>query len=224
MSKSVFDFDIEGLRNKKDSDDLADEAERKGNLVKQKTFSKLSRFQNMQFKKIKSLEEFFFIPQKNEECRLITQGSFNMFTILMFFQRKYDIIDELYITTFNIKEIVIDSLFQLLKEKKVKKLRIMVSESIKFRMPKRVEQLIEMTRLFKEDFDVKLKLNWNHSKIMLAKLEDDYYVLEGSGNLSDNAQIEQYVVSNSEEIFNFHKRWMDESFSKNILKREEIHG
>ncbi len=48
----------------------------------------------------------------------------------------------------------------------------------------------------------------SHCKIMCAKRGDNYFTIEGSGNLSGNARIEQYVMANSREIFEFHSEWI----------------
>lgn len=37
---------------------------------------------------------------------------------------------------------------------------------------------------------------------------NDYFVFEGSGNMSDNARIEQYIYENSKEMYEFHRKWM----------------
>jgi hypothetical protein len=34
--------------------------------------------------------------------------------------------------------------------------------------------------------------------------------MRGSGNMSTNARIEQYIYENNKEVFDFHKGWMDE--------------
>jgi len=33
---------------------------------------------------------------------------------------------------------------------------------------------------------------------------------EESGNMSDNARIEQYVYENNKQVFEFHKQWIGE--------------
>jgi len=226
LDKINFDEIIREIKvvDKRDSDILVAEAEKRGDIQKVKDIRRIDKFYNQHMRKINNVVQMNFVPDVGEECRLITQGSFNMFTILIYFIQKYKKIDELYITTFNMKESVISTIFDLLERDTIEKLRIMISESIVNRMPKRAAQLKELTIKNSEKYDVRLKMNWNHSKIMLAKFGDIYYVMEGSGNLSDNAQIEQYIVTNSEGIYNFHKSWMDDCFSQNILKRDATYG
>ncbi len=50
-----------------------------------------------------------------------------------------------------------------------------------------------------------IKYYWNHSKVCLVKTEDFHLVMEGSGNWSENAQLEQYILTNSEPVFNFRR-------------------
>jgi len=46
-----------------------------------------------------------------------------------------------------------------------------------------------------------LKFKNNHAKILLFKKQDNYYVIEGSGNPSINARNEFYIIHNNEELY-----------------------
>lgn len=51
----------------------------------------------------------------------------------------------------------------------------------------------------------------NHAKVLACRTEDgNHYVFEGSGNMSDNARIEQYRYENNRQTYEFHKSWMKE--------------
>lgn len=206
--------------DKRDSDDLVKEAEKSGRLNKIRSKKALIKYKKIHVKKLKNLKELTELPKKGEQIRCITQGSFNAYTFITFIIEKENI-EEMYLTTFNISDSVIEAVFSLFETEKINRLNIMLSESIKFRMPKRVEQLKRKYRKFKHTKRMRLKLNWNHSKIILLKTEKNYYVIEGSGNLSGNAQIEQYCIDNNKQIYDFHKSWMDDEF-KSYEKREEI--
>jgi len=41
-----------------------------------------------------------------------------------------------------------------------------------------------------------------------------HIVFEGSGNLSDNARIEQYILENNKQAYEFHKNWIMEAMSE----------
>jgi len=44
---------------------------------------------------------------------------------------------------------------------------------------------------------------WNHSKITLIETKGDFFVFEGSGNWSENAQFEQYLFFNYKALYDF---------------------
>ena len=55
----------------------------------------------------------------------------------------------------------------------------------------------------------------NHTKIMLiGKKPGPWLVFEGSANFTANPRIEQFVVSNDQSLFNFHREWMDEIYDR----------
>ncbi|MDD2328602.1 MAG: hypothetical protein PHZ13_09865, partial [bacterium] len=50
----------------------------------------------------------------------------------------------------------------------------------------------------------------NHAKVVLIRTDDKYYVIEGSANWTGNPRIEQNVLVQSRDLFEFHKGWMEE--------------
>lgn len=44
--------------------------------------------------------------------------------------------------------------------------------------------------------------------------DNRHIVFEGSGNLSDNARIEQYLIEDNETTYNFHKEWIINTLNK----------
>ncbi len=188
-----------------------------GNIVNS---AKLIKYQKIHFAKINSIEEILNYPKKNEQIRVITQNSFNSYTLLSWIQ-KQERIKDLVLTTYNMKEAVISAIFEMLTSKKIDSLTIILSDSIRHRTPKRIEQIEDLFHAHKKDFDVRVKLTWNHTKILLAKTDKNFYCVEGSGNLTDNARLEQYCIDNNKAVYDFHLSWIDEAFKKDILKREE---
>lgn len=54
----------------------------------------------------------------------------------------------------------------------------------------------------------------NHTKIMLIGAPPDWIVMEGSANFTANPRLEQNTVTNDEQLYNFHKEWMEELLAK----------
>lgn len=44
--------------------------------------------------------------------------------------------------------------------------------------------------------------------------ENNYYCIEGSANMSMGSQIEQYVIDNDKQLFEFHESWIKEVKAK----------
>ena len=217
------DFDLNightGVVSKIDSGEMSNLKARE----KRKDKIKKMKFAKFHMRKAKHFLDIAGIPEENQQIRAITQGSFNMFSILLSIIESKGVLEEVYLTTFNMNEKIILALFELVEDNKILKLRIMISDSVRHRVPKRIAQLKSLVDKY-SDRDIILKLNWNHSKVMLIRSNSLFYVLEGSGNLSDNAQIEQYCITNSKSLYVWHREWMDEQFERNVKKREEIYG
>lgn len=60
--------------------------------------------------------------------------------------------------------------------------------------------------------NIKMKFTENHSKCILIKTEDNYYSFVGSMNLSNNPRIENIMISNSEELYNFYSNFIKDEF------------
>lgn len=57
----------------------------------------------------------------------------------------------------------------------------------------------------------KIGFAWSHAKVFLAKTKCGMHIVfEGSGNLSDNARIEQYLLENNQQTYCFHEEWITE--------------
>jgi len=65
-------------------------------------------------------------------------------------------------------------------------------------------------KYFVENPNIELIYAHSHSKIMSFKCGENYYTVEGSGNLSFNSRIEQYIIDNDQEMFYFTKEWIEE--------------
>ena len=168
------------------------------------------RFLDKQYNRVQNINELLGkLPEKNEQIRIITQKSFNAFAILLYIAEKGDI-EELILGIYRIDKNSVNGIKELFYKGVISKITIVLSSF--FDQTKKAEIFAEMLNEFaRENKNVRLVFCWNHTKIMGVKTrENKYYVVEGSGNLSNNAMIEQYLFEQSEQSFNFHKSWMEE--------------
>jgi hypothetical protein len=145
------------------------------------------------------------LPGFGEAFFIWTVNQFNAFTFIPYVLSQVDKIDELVISTYSVNIRIIDALSAFLMDKKIDDVFILISDSAKFRIPKVVDHLEQFRISFP---NVRIRYAWNHSKITLMRCENDHYLLEGSGNFSENARHEQYLLFNSREIYEFRKQWI----------------
>lgn len=147
------------------------------------------------------------LPKKNEQLRLITKRSFNAIALLEWVISLEGNIDEALFCIFSINyeaSVIIDT---FIKSGKIKTATILMSNLRNIAYRKKEEATKNM---FVNNPKVELIFASSHAKILSFKSGDNYYTVEGSGNLSYNNQIEQYVIDNDKVLFDFTKEWIEE--------------
>lgn len=162
----------------------------------------ISKYLNKHYLKIKSLsEELLRLPTEEEIFFLQTEKSFNAFTFIPLIAKQQGI-KELYASTYSINIRVIESLIELYDVGIVEQITLMISDSLIKRNPTTCDLL---SALIKSRANIKVIYTWNHSKVSLIKTKHSNYVIEGSGNWSENALYEQYIFTNCKDVFEFRK-------------------
>lgn len=160
-----------------------------------------SAYLNHHLEKISNLNDLIRIPQEGEIFFLHTEKAFNAFTFIPWLA-KLHFIEELYASTYSISRRVVEALQELQQNGRIGKITLLISDSMVKRNPVTIDVLEGVA---KHNANFQVKYYWNHSKVCLIKAGDFHLILEGSGNWSENAQLEQYILANSEEIYNFRK-------------------
>jgi hypothetical protein len=163
---------------------------------------------NIHYNKVSDLENICPLPKTGEQFRIITEKQFNAFALILRLIEGKDI-DEMYLAIYRINESTVKALIELIDSGKIKKGKFVISNF--FNQTKKPEKWAIMLKEYCEknkDFD-HVYIH-NHSKILACKSGENHYVFEGSGNMSDNARIEQYLYENNKESYEFHKSWMNE--------------
>lgn len=154
-------------------------------------------------KRLPTEEEFFFLQ---------TQRSFNAFTFIPYVC-KYKIANELFASTYSISRRVIDSLIELHNSGLIDKITLLISDSMIKRNPTTIDSLLSVAATYT---NIKVLFGWNHSKVCLMRTDKDFFVIEGSGNWAENAQMEQYTFANSKGLFDFRKELFEPEKSRHI--------
>lgn len=155
----------------------------------------------------KRLEDLCKEPAEGEQWRIITEKSFNAFALIMHVVQTR-VIEELYLAVYRINEPTVRTLIEHIESGKIKKAVFVISSF--FNQTKKPEKWAIMLKEFADaNPNCTHIYTHNHSKVVAIRTSaEEHFVFEGSGNMSDNARIEQYIYENSKKVFDFHKTWM----------------
>lgn len=166
---------------------------------------------------INNLEQLCDEPRPGEQWRIVTEKQFNAFALVsrLLCNRT---IEEMYLAVYRINEPTVDTIIEYVDAGKIKNATFVISSF--FNQTKKPEKWAIKLKEYADTRDnCHHCYTHNHSKILAVKCSDgSYFVFEGSGNMSDNARIEQYLYENNKETFDFHKRWMAELAEKTNKK------
>jgi hypothetical protein len=142
----------------------------------------------------------------NVQYRMVTDKSFNAIVVIDYLLKKYELV-EIYIAVYRMNLLSVNKLKSIIDDGNVKCFILLSSF---FRENKRYERWAEELLMYAENKkDVQISFAVNHAKVFIAKTKDNrHIVFEGSGNLSDNARIEQYLIEDNQVTYNFHKQWI----------------
>ena len=145
---------------------------------------------------------------ENVQYRIVTDQGFNAITVIEYLHNFYKL-TEIYIAVYRMNQQSVNKINEFINDKNIK-CNIIISSF--FRENKRYEKWAKDLISYGSKFEnVKISFAWNHAKVFLAKTtENKHIVFEGSGNLSDNARIEQYIIEDNNITYDFHKQWIDE--------------
>lgn len=168
----------------------------------------VSKYLASHYQKISSLEnDLMRVPCPEEFFFLQSDTAFNAFTFIPLVAKLYPI-KELHASTYSISRKVISALIEMHDKGQIERITLLVSDSMIKRNPLTIENLMAMAS---SRPNVTVLYAWVHAKVCLLKTHEDFYVIEGSGNWSENAHYEQYTFANSEGLYDFRMKLFTES-------------
>lgn len=182
-------------------------------VLKQRAIKKKLKNEQMHYIRAKALSDICGEPAEGEQWRIITEKQFNAFALILHLLQTR-VIEEMYLAVYRINEPTVTSIIEFIESGKIKKSVFVISSF--FNQTKKPEQWAIMLKQFADK-----KANCyhvythNHAKVLAVRTsKNEFFVFKGSGNMSDNARIEQYIYENSKQSFEFHKKWMTELCNK----------
>lgn len=167
-----------------------------------------SKYLAAHYQKVSSLEkDLMRIPTSEEFFFLQSDTAFNAFTFIPLVAKVFPI-KELHASTYSLSRKVIDALIEMHDKGRIERITLLVSDSMIKRNPLVIDNIMAMA---KSRPNVTVLYAWVHAKVCLLKTHEHYYVIEGSGNWSENAHYEQYVFANSKGLYDFRMKLFTDS-------------
>ncbi len=173
--------------------------------VEEKKLSKSLSYEQKIDYSFKLVRDIVEIPTKNQIHRIVTQRTINAFDFVMAIVKDEEIQD-LTMCVYTVAKKIIQKIEDLQELGKINNITIATSTAI----PKLTPDIYKQLMILDSSNKVNIKLCQTHAKIMIIKTKDNYYIIEGSGNLTQNQKIEQYIFENNKKVYDFHKQWIDE--------------
>jgi hypothetical protein len=167
-----------------------------------------SKYLVSHYEKVSSLEnDLMRVPTPEEFFFLQSDTAFNAFTFIPLVAKVYPI-KELHASTYSLSRKVIDALIEMHDKGQIERITLLVSDSMIKRNPLVIDNLMAMA---KSRPNVNVLYAWVHAKVCLLATHDSHFVIEGSGNWSENAQYEQYTFANSKGLYDFRMKLFTDS-------------
>lgn len=167
-----------------------------------------SKYLAAHYQKVISLEnDLLRIPVQEEFLFLQSDTAFNAFTFIPLVAKVFPI-KELHASTYSLSRKVVEALLEMHDQGMIEQVTLLVSDSMIKRNPLVIDNLMAMA---KSRPNVNVLYAWVHAKVCLLKTSDFHYVIEGSGNWSENAHYEQYLFAESKGLYNFRMKLFTES-------------
>jgi hypothetical protein len=171
------------------------------------------RLKNLTAKGVKDFEESFCDGIKEEtQYRIVTEKNFSALVLIDYVFNRYKPV-EVYLAIFRINLAAVNRLKEIIDNSNCKFTILISSFFVSNEKYEMWARQLENYCYGKEN--VELKFAWSHAKVMLIKTDcGRHFVFEGSGNVSHNAKIEQYLIEDRIDTYNFHKNWINETVGK----------
>lgn len=160
---------------------------------------------------------------KNAHTYAIVSGNFIFGDFIEALMELKDLhADEMYVTTLSLSENNVDSLANIMLDNRCDNLNLILScYFFSHERQNLIPYIYE--ELDKED-KFQLAVCGTHCKATLIKCQDRYIVIHGSANLRSSNNLEQIVIEENEELYNFNKEYLDDIISQYSTIKKSVRG
>lgn len=137
-----------------------------------------------------------------DSYHVMSSGDVDSMSFMTFYMVNYTF-DDVLISTWVIADSDIDNLIDLMKNGRIKKLKLCLGEIYPGTYPAEYSRLLKM----RDEFNFQMVVARNHSKIMLMKNSDMDLVIESSANVNTNPRMEQTAIHNDKGLYDFYNEF-----------------
>lgn len=198
-------------------------ADRAGKSPTKRDYVAKEKYDKIIAEKVRSFDQLSDIDLPvGTQLRIISEKAFNAISMLALFTAKFEI-SEIVMAVYRMNKSSVDFISEIVENETID-CHILVSSF--FKENKKYERWAnDLAILGKDSVRANVGFAWSHAKILLCKTVcGRHFVFEGSGNFSDNARIEQYMLENNEAMYNFHKEWITEYIKDGNTKHQRKNG
>jgi len=141
------------------------------------------------------------LPEQDQQLRLISNSSFNAISLIKYIAET-EKVESMKLVIFAINQYAAQVLINLKESGLIQNVTLMISS-----LRDDHKRTCKSVNMLNRHFDIYFV--HSHAKISIIQTKENYYNVEGSGNFSFNARIEQYVIDNSKQLFDFSNEWTD---------------
>lgn len=144
------------------------------------------------------------LPGTNDVFKIISgKFGFSSYAVIDFIARK-EVIELLQVSTFRIGKKQMECLKKLYKKGRIVNADFLTSSlNAEDKKTGKYSYFSDVSKIC-DEIGWNIFVTNNHSKVILAKTEHNFYVCETSSNLNENPKIEQYSFENDERTWQFY--------------------
>ena len=177
-------------------------------LAGPRVLSRRPRRRNLSALRAEELTAFYTrLPEPGESLHIVSNGRFDYWHFapvsLALLGRPAD---ALYGSTWTMNRANVTELLDLYDTGKVRTVAIVTGTYFKRRESAVCNTLVSGLLDRKQRY----RAFQNHAKVLLLAAPPDYLTIEGSANFTANPRLEQSVVTNDEDLYQFHRAWFEE--------------
>ncbi len=166
-------------------------------------------YHNIAYKRVTALDDLCPVPRENEQWRIITEHPMNAYVFIVSLLNRENI-KEMYLSTYRMNKLTVDNIIEKIENGRIGKAYFIINQ-LQGMSKTSAGPVAQLKEYCDNSKNAKMVYTNIHAKVFIAQVEGGAkYVFEGSGNLTDNGRIEQYIYERNSQVYEFHKDWMSE--------------